>query len=922
MLTNLVDRNIIRGAIAPVGNVVIDPHDYGAKGGAISYRDGVVTGNTTFSTPTYTFTGDDIGKIAFIGGAETTINGVTADGKALLANSVSNGSNKDYLIGWDDTASISNALEAAKRVALTVTAGTSGEAAWSGGMPYGGLVRLRNTGYLVRNTQARYDAGKLGAITVPRRCGFVGVSPSVTHIYVAPGNVGHGVCNEGAVVNNGGWDDIMHLSDFSLYMNGGYQTASCLDGVYFKAAFNNYFKVDNIMLMSNIRVYDSYRDGFYISGRGEGVYFNLLAVWSARYGIFIDGYMDSRFFVCNAGGSRKTGIRINRSAAIHLTNCKSFYSGVSGGSTSEDCANFALLADSYLNGQVVMTGCESQECRGSGFYIKSGLNLLTGCLSSDPSRTALTASGTLPTVRAGFHLAGNSTGYVASWYNIFNGCYVRPSLALNFGNPGASMYSGTHAVYIDDNCKNNKGTIFTFDQNSYDVSKIGGTGTTNSLNGELVIDGVPLPSGWPSAPTITTVVYQPDTSARVTYTAPTSNGGRAVRDYSVQYKLSADSVWSDFVDSMSDSLYIDVTGLTNGSSYDFRVVATNENGKGAYSGTYTYTHSPTAPFQVTGLVVTAGSTKAYLTWTAPINGGSVITDYLIEYKLTSSGSWSTFSHTASTSTSITVTSLTNGSSYDFRVSAINAVGTGTASSTVSVTPLSALATYEDATLLAAFLPAVSGGYTSGDGTYVSSVNDLTGKDYNLTQATGGVQPTINTHTINGSTALGFDGLGQYLSPTTNFTTEMISGDFTLFIVFKVDPEGSTKTNALLSTNNATGVLYARYEYSDIVGKWGGSSDTSVPVADTSTVYIGVLRRSSTSLSLYVNGVKASTSPITAADLSSGTTISIGRVTGGYGQLDGCIGNMLFYTSALPLSKCNSIGAALSTYAGTTWTTMV
>jgi hypothetical protein len=100
----------------------------------------------------------------------------------------------------------------------------------------------------------------------------------------------------------------------------------------------------------------------------------------------------------------------------------------------------------------------------------------------------------------------------------------------------------------------------------------------------------------------------------------------------------------------------------------------------------------TAPGQVTGLSATPGNTQVSLSWTAPSNGGSPITDYLVEYRTSPAGSWNTFADGTSTATSAVVTGLTNGTAYDFRVSAVNAIGTGTASSTVTSTP-STIVTY-------------------------------------------------------------------------------------------------------------------------------------------------------------------------------------------------------------------------------------
>ena len=95
---------------------------------------------------------------------------------------------------------------------------------------------------------------------------------------------------------------------------------------------------------------------------------------------------------------------------------------------------------------------------------------------------------------------------------------------------------------------------------------------------------------------------------------------------------------------------------------------------------------PDAPTSVSG---TAGNTQVSLTWVAPTyNNGAAITDYTIQYSSNSGSSWSTFSHAASTATSITVTGLTNSTAYIFRVAAVNSVGTGSYSAnSSSATPV-------------------------------------------------------------------------------------------------------------------------------------------------------------------------------------------------------------------------------------------
>ena len=95
---------------------------------------------------------------------------------------------------------------------------------------------------------------------------------------------------------------------------------------------------------------------------------------------------------------------------------------------------------------------------------------------------------------------------------------------------------------------------------------------------------------------------------------------------------------------------------------------------------------PTAPGQVTGLTATPGNAQAILAWTAPANGGSAITDALIEQSPDGT-TWTPVAHAAlGTATTYTVTGLTNGTLLHFRVSAVNAIGTGATSAEQTVTP--------------------------------------------------------------------------------------------------------------------------------------------------------------------------------------------------------------------------------------------
>lgn len=99
----------------------------------------------------------------------------------------------------------------------------------------------------------------------------------------------------------------------------------------------------------------------------------------------------------------------------------------------------------------------------------------------------------------------------------------------------------------------------------------------------------------------------------------------------------------------------------------------------------------TPPGPPTALTADTTSGEAVLSWVTPASdGGSPITDYVVEYSSDGGVTWTIFADGPSTGTSATVTGLVAGRSYLFRVSAVNAVGTGPATTTASAVTLAAL----------------------------------------------------------------------------------------------------------------------------------------------------------------------------------------------------------------------------------------
>ncbi len=88
----------------------------------------------------------------------------------------------------------------------------------------------------------------------------------------------------------------------------------------------------------------------------------------------------------------------------------------------------------------------------------------------------------------------------------------------------------------------------------------------------------------------------------------------------------------------------------------------------------------------TNLVATANAGQVGLTWTAPTTPAGPVIDYRVEYSATGGSSWTVFNDAVSTTTAATVTGLTNGTAYVFRVTSLSSgsVGTPSAVSTAVV----------------------------------------------------------------------------------------------------------------------------------------------------------------------------------------------------------------------------------------------
>ena len=149
---------------------------------------------------------------------------------------------------------------------------------------------------------------------------------------------------------------------------------------------------------------------------------------------------------------------------------------------------------------------------------------------------------------------------------------------------------------------------------------------------------------------------------KLTWTDPDDD---SITGYRVQQRKgsAAWESWSDISGSDADTVAHTVTGLDNDSAYRFRVQAQNSSGNSAASAVVRATPTATVPKPVVS--AEAGYARVTLSWSAL--SGVTIASWGYQYK-PAGGSWSTTrTVTGASTTSATVTGLTIGTEYTFRL---------------------------------------------------------------------------------------------------------------------------------------------------------------------------------------------------------------------------------------------------------------
>ncbi|MGA0092839.1 MAG: fibronectin type III domain-containing protein, partial [Chthoniobacterales bacterium] len=264
------------------------------------------------------------------------------------------------------------------------------------------------------------------------------------------------------------------------------------------------------------------------------------------------------------------------------------------------------------------------------------------------------------------------------------------------------------------------------------------------------------------------------------------------------------------------------TGLSAGTTYYYKVYSVNNDyySSGAATVSAATYSAPGAPALGT---ITPGNGQLSVAFTAPTSdGGSSITNY--EYSTNDGSTWTARSPAATTSP-LVITGLTNGTAYTVRIRAVNAVGSGTASSGTSATPFTTPSapsitgiTPGSGQLSVAFTAGSNGGssitnyeYSTDDGsTWTARSPAATTSPIVITGLTNGDTYTVRIRAVNaaGSGAQSSSSSGTPVAaataPAAPAGLAVTPGDEQLSIAFTPGSDGgATITNYEYSFNNST-----------------------------------------------------------------------------------------------------------------------
>lgn len=260
----------------------------------------------------------------------------------------------------------------------------------------------------------------------------------------------------------------------------------------------------------------------------------------------------------------------------------------------------------------------------------------------------------------------------------------RPTPEINWAKEDGELPSKVQKETGEDYTQLSVDICDKYDAGKYILTLENSAGTKSAFVSVKVLDT-------PGAPLNLAVKDIKRESVTLTWEPPLIDGGSRIKNYLVEKREGNRKVFSN-VDNKCTKTSYRITGLTEGLIYYFRVLAENEFGVGQAVETLDAVRTSEPPLSVGKVTLTeVTKTSASLSWEKPDHdGGSRIMGYYIEMQPVGSEEWVVATITKTCEG--TVTGLSAGHEYLFRVSAFNEKGKS------DPRPLAAPVTAKDVTI--------------------------------------------------------------------------------------------------------------------------------------------------------------------------------------------------------------------------------
>ncbi|MEO7933317.1 MAG: LamG-like jellyroll fold domain-containing protein [Chthoniobacterales bacterium] len=504
----------------------------------------------------------------------------------------------------------------------------------------------------------------------------------------------------------------------------------------------------------------------------------------------------------------------------------------------------------------------------SYFYVVTALNGLAESVNS--TEVSTTPVGP-PPVPANFTAVSDNGLVTLTWTASSGATSYNIKRSTTDGSGYLTIGISTSATYADSIVTN--GTAYY-----YVVTAVGPNGESAAS-----VQASATPLAPPAAPAGLTATAS---NATVTLAWSAASGATS---YNIKRSDTSGSGY-ELVGTTSDTGYVD-TDVVNGAPYYYVISAQNAVGEGADStqATATPVDVPAAP---SGAIASAGNGQAGLVWQAV--GGA--TSYTIKRSTVSGGPYTVLA-SGLTTTSYFDSTVVNGTTYYYVISAVNAGGEGDSSTELVVTPnsnpLRAHLRFDQ--ISGATVTDSSG--NGWNGTLVGSSTYTVGKINNAVSLSGstnyatlptGVIAGLNNFTISAWVKLNSAALWPRLF---NFGTGTTS------FMYLLPRNGSGNVQFGITTNGWNGQQQINTAYTFQTGTW-----THVAVTLSGTVG-----------TVYVNGTSVGTnSTLTLNPSSLGITTQnyIGKsYLGSDPYLNGLVDEFQIYGRALSSSEISALATA-------------